>query len=334
MLVLGVGGTLGEAWLRGVLSGLEAASGLDFRRCEYFVGSSAGSIVAATLAAGRRPEAGDRAAREWGEAAPEPAGAPGLLGRAARAAGAGRDRRREPAGAGGAGRCRARGPRGPRRGAQRAPARRPQPVGPRPPRRVAGRALRRPAADLRRRPPQRPAGDVRRARRAARRRRTRPCSPPARFPGCSRRCGSAAASTSTAASGARRTSTRRRPAAAPRVLCLVPTAALGAARSPAGALRAFTSTAVAAETLALRSRGAQVRTITPDAASARGDGRQPDGPAPPRGGPRRGVRPGPRYGVGVSSGRGPLLLGGLRRGHHPPLGVRERADVGLARPPR
>ncbi|HET6551154.1 MAG TPA: patatin-like phospholipase family protein, partial [Solirubrobacter sp.] len=70
-LVLGVGGTLGEAWLRGVLGGLEAGAGLDFRRCEYFLGTSAGSIVAATLAAGRRPEAGDRAAREWGEAAPE-----------------------------------------------------------------------------------------------------------------------------------------------------------------------------------------------------------------------------------------------------------------------
>ena len=70
VLVLGVGGTLGEAWLRGLLSGLESASGLDFRRCEYFVGSSAGSIVAATLAAGRRPEAGDRAAREWGAAVP------------------------------------------------------------------------------------------------------------------------------------------------------------------------------------------------------------------------------------------------------------------------
>jgi NTE family protein len=65
-LVLGAGGTLGEAWMRGVLSGIEAASELDFRGCEYVVGTSAGSIVAAALAAGRRPEAGDRAAREWG----------------------------------------------------------------------------------------------------------------------------------------------------------------------------------------------------------------------------------------------------------------------------
>jgi NTE family protein len=71
-LVLGAGGTLGEAWMRGMLSGIESVSELDFRDCEYVVGTSAGSIVAAALAAGRRPEAGDRAAREWGAQAAEP----------------------------------------------------------------------------------------------------------------------------------------------------------------------------------------------------------------------------------------------------------------------
>src|SRR5918997_3420992 len=70
-LVLGAGGTLGEAWMRGLLSGIESATQLDFRDCEYFVGTSAGSIVAAALAAGRRPQAGDRAAREWGAQASE-----------------------------------------------------------------------------------------------------------------------------------------------------------------------------------------------------------------------------------------------------------------------
>lgn len=55
VLVLGAGGTLGVAWLRGVLAGVEAAHGVDFRRSEYFVGTSAGSVVAASLAAGRRP---------------------------------------------------------------------------------------------------------------------------------------------------------------------------------------------------------------------------------------------------------------------------------------
>jgi len=47
--------------MSGVLAGLEDGSGVDLRRCEYFVGTSAGSIVAARLAAGlapRRPAAG------------------------------------------------------------------------------------------------------------------------------------------------------------------------------------------------------------------------------------------------------------------------------------
>jgi NTE family protein len=57
-LVLGAGGTLGEAWMRGLLSGV----GLDFRGCEYILGTSAGSIVAATLVSGRQLDAGDRAA--------------------------------------------------------------------------------------------------------------------------------------------------------------------------------------------------------------------------------------------------------------------------------
>jgi NTE family protein len=86
VLVLGVGGTLGEAWHRGLLSGLESGGGLDFRRCEYLLGSSAGSIVAATLAAGRRPDAGDRAASAWAVHADEEVQRPGLLGRAGAAA--------------------------------------------------------------------------------------------------------------------------------------------------------------------------------------------------------------------------------------------------------
>ena len=69
-LVCGGGGTLGEAWMRGLLNGLEHASGLDFRGCESFVGTSAGSIVTALLAAGRRPDAGDEAARAWAADAP------------------------------------------------------------------------------------------------------------------------------------------------------------------------------------------------------------------------------------------------------------------------
>ncbi len=61
VLVLGGGGVLGEAWMMGLLAGLEDATGFDLRECEHFVGTSAGAIVAAQLAAGqplRRPRSG------------------------------------------------------------------------------------------------------------------------------------------------------------------------------------------------------------------------------------------------------------------------------------
>src|SRR3954469_20112824 len=93
VLVLAAGGTLGEAWTRGLLDAAGTAAGIDFRECEYFVGTSAGSIVAATLAAGRAPDAGAKAARAWAEAAgdapeqpPEP-DASGRLGTLARGLG-------------------------------------------------------------------------------------------------------------------------------------------------------------------------------------------------------------------------------------------------------
>jgi NTE family protein len=53
--VLGGGGVLGEAWMMGVLAGVEDATGFDLRGCENFVGTSAGSIVAAHLVAGNAP---------------------------------------------------------------------------------------------------------------------------------------------------------------------------------------------------------------------------------------------------------------------------------------
>src|SRR5215212_2127398 len=79
VLVLAAGGTLGEAWMRGLLDGAGRATGIDFRDCEYFVGTSAGSIVAAFLAAGREPDSGPeaRAAKEWGSKAGGANGAPG-----------------------------------------------------------------------------------------------------------------------------------------------------------------------------------------------------------------------------------------------------------------
>ena len=56
-LVLGGGGTLGEAWMSALLAGLEQHSELDARACGCYVGTSAGSIVAASLAAGLAPDA-------------------------------------------------------------------------------------------------------------------------------------------------------------------------------------------------------------------------------------------------------------------------------------
>jgi NTE family protein len=55
VLVLGGGGVLGEAWMMGVLAGIEDGTGFDLRDCDYYVGTSAGSIVAAHLIAGHPP---------------------------------------------------------------------------------------------------------------------------------------------------------------------------------------------------------------------------------------------------------------------------------------
>jgi NTE family protein len=83
VLVLAAGGVLGEAWMTGVLAGVEDATDIDFRTVESFVGTSAGSIVAATLASGnspRRPRQGDAAtaSRERAEAESESEAADGV----------------------------------------------------------------------------------------------------------------------------------------------------------------------------------------------------------------------------------------------------------------
>jgi NTE family protein len=86
VLVLGAGGALGRAWMSGVLAGIESVSDVDFRRCRHFVGTSAGSIVAAALAAGIRPRgprtsqpATERAGDGAAGPAPSAAGAERLL---------------------------------------------------------------------------------------------------------------------------------------------------------------------------------------------------------------------------------------------------------------
>jgi NTE family protein len=54
-LVLGGGGILGEAWMNAVLAGLDELADFDSRSCERYLGTSAGSIVAAALVAGIAP---------------------------------------------------------------------------------------------------------------------------------------------------------------------------------------------------------------------------------------------------------------------------------------
>jgi NTE family protein len=59
VLVLAGGGIVGDAWMQGVLAGIEDGAAVDLREVESFVGTSAGAIVAARLAAGRRPRRPD-----------------------------------------------------------------------------------------------------------------------------------------------------------------------------------------------------------------------------------------------------------------------------------
>ena len=63
----------------GLLAGIEDATGLDFRRCEYFVGTSAGSIVAAHLVAGSSPRRPARIPERDQPARPAPAAPAGRL---------------------------------------------------------------------------------------------------------------------------------------------------------------------------------------------------------------------------------------------------------------
>ena len=70
VLVLGGGGVLGEAWMMGVLAGLEDANRIDTREADYFIGTSAGAIVAAHLASGRSPRRPDPESPN-GDGAPE-----------------------------------------------------------------------------------------------------------------------------------------------------------------------------------------------------------------------------------------------------------------------
>jgi NTE family protein len=84
VLVLGGGGVLGEAWMMGVLAGIEDATGFDLRDCDYYVGTSAGAIVSAHLIAGQSPRRPSSVGNEVEAAnATRPAGALAAAGLAA-----------------------------------------------------------------------------------------------------------------------------------------------------------------------------------------------------------------------------------------------------------
>jgi NTE family protein len=265
VLVLAAGGTLGEAWMRGLLDGAGTAAGIDFRECEYFVGTSAGSIVAAFLAAGRAPDSGAeaRAARDWAEAAQGDG-----------------DRPRRFAGLGRLGSAVA-APLAPLALASATPGgavvraaalravphtKRSMPGLARLVDREGGHfdgRLRIVAVDR---------GNGRRVvfgapdapRTAVGQAVLASCSvpgifAPVRIGDREYVDGGVWSLTNLDATPARRGT---------EVLCLNPTASLAAGRSASGALRTFSRSAAAAETLALRARGATVRTIAPDARSA------------------------------------------------------------------
>jgi NTE family protein len=84
VLVLGAGGLIGEAWMVGVLAGLQQASEFDPRSCDHFVGTSAGSIVAAGLAGGIDPASRLDQLPEQPETTGEQPPQPSLLGGALR----------------------------------------------------------------------------------------------------------------------------------------------------------------------------------------------------------------------------------------------------------
>jgi NTE family protein len=80
VLVMGGGGVLGEAWLSALLAGVAEGGGFDAREAGGFIGTSAGSIVAASLAAGIDPAErlelrhGDGDGRTFAAGAMAPAG--------------------------------------------------------------------------------------------------------------------------------------------------------------------------------------------------------------------------------------------------------------------
>ena len=366
ILVLGAGGTIGAAWMSGVLAGLVETSALDLDAIEHFVGTSAGAI------ARRRPARRRRAARAG--------------------------RRRDETGARGRGRAVDEGERRRRRAdaaRERAHGRRwtttrPPALGfaqrPRGRRRALGGALAgsvgRPLAPLAL-AAARPGGALVRARalariaapdaaldglreriaghglrfdgrlrvvcvereagrrvvfgapgRAAARASPTPCRRRAASRGSTRPCAIGEHEYVDGASGARRTSTPRPPLRDTRVLCLSPT---GGPLGAAGRHAAVPRRAPPRRRRSRRSRcGAAARRselVAPPAAPADEHVRLT--------GYRQGLalardRADGRYGVEMRDARAASAVrsSAWAATERPPHGVRERAHVGAARPPR
>ena len=286
--------------MTGVLAGIEDGAGVDFRAVESFVGTSAGSIVAATLAVRPLPAAPARDARRPRPRTRRPSRSGArrawpARGARGRALGLGAER---PAGrhggrAGRAGRgAGALGAAGPR--AERGPAARP-----------AARQVERSGVrfDGRLRVccvDKAPAGASSSAPRARRPPPSRtPSSARARSRGCSRPPASAGASTSTAASGASRTSTPRRPGAAATCCAWIRARAWAPGRArPWGCCARRSASPRPSRSRSCAAAARACATWAPTAAAARLMGREPHGPRAAPAGAGRGLPPGARAGRG------------------------------------
>jgi NTE family protein len=89
-LVLGGGGVTGIAWELGLIAGL-ADRGLDLRRADVVIGTSAGSVVGAVLGSGPEPKAAYEAQLEPPEKEPKASLGPWTIARYAVAMGSTRD---------------------------------------------------------------------------------------------------------------------------------------------------------------------------------------------------------------------------------------------------
>ena len=287
----------------GYLGGAHSATGEDFRRAKQLIGTSAGSIVAARLAGGEDPRRGEERVRWDGEVEPDqrPGTLRSALERASRVSLGAFSPLAAPAltaaTPGGALARAARPGAGPERAHR---ARRPA---------LAGRARSACASTAGCASWRWTAARVAAwcsATTARRRRASRtPWPPRARCRGCSRRSRSADREYVDGGVWSPTNLDLARAGRGDRVLCLVPTAAMGT--GPSLALRGLATgwrLATSVEAAAARRRGASVEIVAPDTGAAQRHRAGPDEPRPPRQGAGRGLQ----------AGHGPRRLALAQRG--------------------